>query len=314
MKTKYTEMPISVIKRDPDQPRKRFDEDELKGIAQSLLRDGMINAIEVDDKNVIVTGERRYRAAQIAGLETIPVKILTGLKKEDRFRRQVVENIHTNTLGEWEKAVAFGKLVGLKPGDKIEEKHSEKMNELANMIGKKRMYIREHLEMLEMPNELRNELSENRLHRTITRVMKAVPARFRDAIQKKIIKEKLPREGAQFLVTKLRLFPNMSVELLKPDYSGMKTFEMKKKLDKIAPNKFEVLEKLEDKNKELDQMIKEVFDWMRVNSPESMPRAYKKLIGVNLTFLSAGIKRWSTGGTIGDNNMIEAPKDIKQIK
>ena len=69
------EIEIDKIKPDKDQPRTSMDELELKEMAQSIVTQGVINPIEVDNDMVIITGERRWRAAKIAGLKVVPVKI-----------------------------------------------------------------------------------------------------------------------------------------------------------------------------------------------------------------------------------------------
>jgi len=313
MEVKYTEKPIESLKRDRNQPRTRFDDKDLTGMAKSITADGMINSIEIDEQDVIVTGERRWRAAKLAGLTKVPVKILTGLKSKDRFRRQLAENIHTNTLTDWEKAVALGKLVGIKEGEKIEEKHKAKIEKTAELLGKDKVYVREHLEILSLLPTLRDELAQNRLQRTIVRAVNMVPEKLKSLLQKKIVKEKIPRDGATFLAANINLYPELTSELMKNDYSGLQSADIRKKIEKMVPNPVEIMKSYEQKNKQIDELISDVFDWLKKNHPGEMPQVYKKMVQVNLSFLAAGMKKWSTGGVLPAPKFIELPP-IKEDK
>ncbi len=73
---KIISIPIEKIKPDVNQPRQYIDEEDLKGMAQSIVTEGIINPIEVDKNFVIVTGERRWRAAKIAGLKSVRAMII----------------------------------------------------------------------------------------------------------------------------------------------------------------------------------------------------------------------------------------------
>lgn len=87
-------VPLSRIKPDPNQPRKTFPEDGIRDLSKSLLQEGFINPIEVDKDLMIITGERRYRAAKMAKLVEIPVHINEEeLTPVERLRRQIVENV-----------------------------------------------------------------------------------------------------------------------------------------------------------------------------------------------------------------------------
>lgn len=90
-------LPIEKIKPDPKQPRKSFVPEELKALSESLKLHGFIKAIEIDETGVIVTGERRYRAAKLAGLSSIPCRII-NIKSDERLERQVHENIHQSGM------------------------------------------------------------------------------------------------------------------------------------------------------------------------------------------------------------------------
>jgi len=97
------EFPINSIKPDPNQPRKTFPEEDIENIAQTIRAQGTINPIEIDEENVIVTGEIRWRGAKKAGIKTIPIKRISNITPEERLERQVIENLHHKLLESSEK-------------------------------------------------------------------------------------------------------------------------------------------------------------------------------------------------------------------
>jgi len=102
---------IDKLRPDPNQPRKFFDAETIVALAVSIRNEGIINSIEVDKNYVIITGEQRWKAAKIAGLKEVPVKIIEGIDSRGRFIRQVQENIHQNTMAVWDTAEALYKIM-----------------------------------------------------------------------------------------------------------------------------------------------------------------------------------------------------------
>lgn len=100
---------VDAIKPDPNQPRKTFAEEDIAATAFTMEKQGVINPIEVDENNKIVTGEIRWKAAIKAGLKQIPCILWTDGSKK-RFERQVVENLHHHELSDKEREDAIVKL------------------------------------------------------------------------------------------------------------------------------------------------------------------------------------------------------------
>lgn len=98
IRTKLINLPTDALKPDLKQPRKNFPEEEIENLALSLKTQGIINPVEVDENNVIITGEIRWRASKKAGIKTIPVKRILNLTSDERFERQVIENLHHKLL------------------------------------------------------------------------------------------------------------------------------------------------------------------------------------------------------------------------
>lgn len=100
---------VDDITPDPNQPRKVFNEEDIVATAFTIEAQGIINPIEIDENNIIVTGEIRWRAAQKAGLKEIPCVIWKDGNYK-RFERQVVENLHHHELTDRERENAIVKL------------------------------------------------------------------------------------------------------------------------------------------------------------------------------------------------------------
>ncbi len=110
---------LARIVADPNQPRKHFDQEELESLARSIQADGVLQPIRVRwdadrDRYVILMGERRFRAAELAGLTRIPAILHDGpLTEADRRRLALVENLHRAALNPIEQARAFQDLLDL---------------------------------------------------------------------------------------------------------------------------------------------------------------------------------------------------------
>lgn len=134
---------LSLIKEDPNQPRKVFDEEKLKELAESIEARGVKTPISVhEDKDnpgyyVINHGARRYRASLIAGKESIP----SYIDLDHTFLDQVVENIQRDNLTPRETADAISTMI----------KNGMKKGEIAKKLGKSNSFVSQHVALLELP-------------------------------------------------------------------------------------------------------------------------------------------------------------------
>ena len=136
-------IPIEKIFRDENQPRKEFDKEKIEELAQSIIKNGLIQPLiltKKDDNNYnLVAGERRWRAAQIANLKTLPALLLpTDLDKDEI---SLIENIQRENLKISEEAQAYQRLI-----DKNKYTHEE----LAKIVGKSRSHITNLLRILSL--------------------------------------------------------------------------------------------------------------------------------------------------------------------
>jgi len=147
---------VHTVRPNPNQPRKTFDSNQLEELRDSIRTHGVLQPICVrpspgaDGTYEIVAGERRWRAARLAGLHEIPAVVLEGLEDERVLELALVENIQRADLDPIEKAQAFQTLI---------EDLSLTQEQVAEKVGLKRSSIANHLRLLELPIEARESLS-----------------------------------------------------------------------------------------------------------------------------------------------------------
>ena len=136
-------IPIENIERDENQPRKVFDKVKIEELAQSIKKNGLIQPLilrnKTDNSYVIVAGERRWRAAQIANLKVLPALLLPSDLDKDEV--SLIENIQRENLKISEEAQSYQRLI---------EKNNYKHEDLANIVGKSRSHITNLLRILNL--------------------------------------------------------------------------------------------------------------------------------------------------------------------
>ena len=151
------EIEISQIHANPSQPRHDFDQQAIEDLAASIKQIGIIQPItlrqEEDGSYMIVAGERRFRAAQIAGLETIPAYI-RKVSDDDVMEMALIENIQREDLNAIEVALAYQQLLA---------RHGCTQEELAARVGKSRATVANFMRLLRLPAELQIALKERKL-------------------------------------------------------------------------------------------------------------------------------------------------------
>ncbi|MBR5186856.1 MAG: ParB/RepB/Spo0J family partition protein [Clostridia bacterium] len=151
-----TTVRISEVEPNRDQPRKVFDPAELEALAESINLYGMIQPITVrsiEGMYQIVTGERRWRAARMAGLSEVPVIIITADDKK-AAELALVENIQRSDLNPIEEAMGFAALI---------EEYGLTQEEAAKRIGKSRSAVTNSLRLLNLPESVRKMIENGEL-------------------------------------------------------------------------------------------------------------------------------------------------------
>ncbi|HOA47609.1 MAG TPA: ParB/RepB/Spo0J family partition protein [Candidatus Paceibacterota bacterium] len=184
---------IDKIKTNPFQPRKEFNQKELKELADSIEKYGIlqpliVRKIEKDVPNgqkveyQLIAGERRLRASKMIGLKEVPV-IVKEISKENELPISLVENIQREDLNPLEKALAFKKL--------IEEFHLTQ-KEVAKMVGKSRESIANTLRLLILPEEIQKGIQRGEISEGHARALLSIPKEKQIDVYKETIKKKLP--------------------------------------------------------------------------------------------------------------------------
>lgn len=164
------ELRISDIDPNSSQPRKSFDEDSLKELAQSIRQHGVIQPITVrpnGDRYMIITGERRWRAARLAGLKTIPA-IVKDLNDNDILEIALIENIQREDLNPIEQAKALKMLI---------EKFNFTQEDLAERLGKNRSTIANTMRLLNLSENVQNMIINGKLSEGHARALLGVSSK-----------------------------------------------------------------------------------------------------------------------------------------
>lgn len=148
------ELSITLIQPNPNQPRREFDEERLEELASSIRALGLVQPITVQElgggQYQIISGERRWRAAQRAGLERLPAYI-RPVRAEELMELALVENIQREDLNAIEIALAYQQIIDLQ---------QLKQEELAERVGKKRTTVANYLRLLRLPAEIQLGLTQ----------------------------------------------------------------------------------------------------------------------------------------------------------
>ena len=158
---------ITDIEPNPDQPRKTFEEDPLQELSDSIKEYGIIDPIIVTKKNnfyQIIAGERRWRAARIAGLKEVPV-IVREYTEQEIAEISLIENIQRENLNPIEEALAYQKLI---------QDFSLKQDELAERVAKSRTAITNTMRLLKLCEKVQQMLIDEQISSGHARALLAI--------------------------------------------------------------------------------------------------------------------------------------------
>ena len=189
---------IEEIRPDKHQPRRHFDETHLEELAESIRSKGILLPLIVrraHDGYVLVAGERRWRAAQKAGLREVPVMVREVTEKE-AFELALIENIQREDLNPLEEAEAYRRLI---------DEHGLTQEELAGRVGKDRSTVANALRLLRLPDPIKQAIVAGQLSMGHARALLAISdeADLRRAADQ-VIAEGLSVRAAEALVQRLK--------------------------------------------------------------------------------------------------------------
>lgn len=153
----FVELDITKIEPNKDQPRKKFDEDALEELADSIKEKGLLQPITVSpkgDRYQIVMGERRWRAARKAGLKKVPVVVRKDLTEQDIAELSLIENIQREDLNPIEEALAYKKLL---------EDYHLKQDDVAERVSKSRTAVTNSMRLLKLTGEVQQMVIDDKI-------------------------------------------------------------------------------------------------------------------------------------------------------
>lgn len=208
-----TSVRINDVEPNKNQPRKLFQQEELEALSDSIIKYGVISPITVrqaGDRYIIIAGERRWRAARMAGLSEIPVIIISA---DDKKAAEIalVENIQRSDLNPVEEAQAYAALI---------EQYGLTQEEVAEQIGKSRSSVTNSLRLLELPDAALALLAAGKLSAGQAKVLLGIKdaKKLAEAAQKVVDGELSVRETEK-LVKQLCAPPKPERELPPIDYT-----------------------------------------------------------------------------------------------
>ncbi|MBP3331707.1 MAG: ParB/RepB/Spo0J family partition protein [Tidjanibacter sp.] len=191
------ELEINSIMPNPKQPRTNFEEEPLAELAESIKTYGLIQPVtvrkELNGNYIIISGERRWRASQMAGLTKIPAYIREA-DDQNLHEMALVENIQRQDLNAMEIAISMQRLI---------DECNITQDTMASRVGKKRSTVANYLRLLSLPIEMQVALKDNLITMGHAKAIASAPDDKRLGILKKCIKKELSVRAVEDLVRKL---------------------------------------------------------------------------------------------------------------
>mgnify|MGYP000559216311 CR=1 FL=1 len=191
-------LPIDKIEPNPDQPRNQFDEDTLQELADSIKQYGMLQPILVtpkDDFYEIIAGERRWRAAKIAGVKEVPV-IVKEYTDQEILEIGLIENIQRENLNPIEEAIAFKRLL---------EEFNLKQDEVAERVSKSRTAVTNSMRLLKLSDKVQQMIIDDMISTGHARALLAIDdPELQYTLANKIFDEKLSVRETEKLIKILK--------------------------------------------------------------------------------------------------------------
>lgn len=208
-----TSVRINDVEPNREQPRKQFSQEELEALSDSIVKYGVISPItvrRVGERYVIIAGERRWRAARMAGLSEIPVIIISA---DDKKAAEIalVENIQRSDLNPVEEAQAYAALI---------DQYGLTQEEVAEQIGKSRSSVTNSLRLLDLPDAVLSMLAAGKLSSGHAKVLLGIKDGEKlKAAAEKVAELELSVRETEKLVKQLLAGPKPEKELPPIDYT-----------------------------------------------------------------------------------------------
>ena len=242
---------ISSVEPNMDQPRKQFDEDALMELSESIKQYGVLHPLLVSDKKdyyEIIAGERRWRAAKLAGLTEIPV-IVKEFSEQELVEISLIENIQREDLNPVEEAMAYKRL--------IDEFHL-KQDEIAERVGKSRTAVTNAMRLLKLSEKVQQMLIDEMITAGHARAILSIADKEKqESIAMKVFDEKLSVRETEALVKRM-LEPPKTAKKSKFSSAEDAIYEsLEEKMKSIMGTRVQIHRKKNDKGKiEIEYYVK----------------------------------------------------------
>lgn len=295
----YTD--VSLLTADPDQPRKHFDPLIIEELAKNISIEGIINPIEVDENNVIITGESRWRAAKKIGLKNVPTKKIEGIEPELRFRRQILENIHNETMVVEDMANALKKYLRLFGPKNKKTSNDKYYNWLATHLGKSKGWVQIQLSWFDTTDLIKNAIRKKKIGHDFLKVyFHTIPnSRLRQKFERKVISRNIHvRNVAQTVAGALRAYPEKGNEILGIDYKGTtEVDEAKRLISRVIPGYSETpvsdaIEQSLDAPKDISAAAQHLIDSLNAYKKSDIKKIHQFRVALALNTAGKKIVEW----------------------
>jgi len=190
------EIPISHIQPNPFQPRKTFNEASIDELARSVREHGIVQPLVVTragDKYKLIAGERRFRAAQKAGLTTVPVLIKEMMAEGDALQIALIENIQREDLNPIEEAMAYHQL---------HDDFQLTQEEISRRVGKERSTVANFLRLLKLPDPVKKLLASGQLSMGHARALLAIESpKKQEQLAERVVRKNLNVRQTEMLAS-----------------------------------------------------------------------------------------------------------------
>lgn len=217
------EVPLNLIDTNPHQPRRGFDEEKLKELAASIKEHGIIQPLVLssqgegqEQKYALIAGERRLRAAQMAGLETVPA-VLREADSQDHLLLALIENVQRADLNPLETASAYQSLAV-----EFDLSHEE----IGKRVGKSRTAVTNTMRLLDLPDIVQQAIRKNQISMGHARALLALPTiKAQSAALQTILTQGFNVRQTEDLVTQLKGKKKTKTQIKDPKSPELKALE-----------------------------------------------------------------------------------------
>ncbi len=203
LKEGFRMIPVSDIKPNPYQPREKIDEESIRDLVNSIKEKGIIEPIIVkrfNNQYILAAGERRFRAAQLAGLKEVPA-IIRDLSEQELLEIGLIENLHRENLNPVEEAMAY---------EQLSRKFGLTHEEISRIVGKDRSTVTNILRLLTLPEKVKNYLRNGEIQEGHARAILSMDNEIKMLqVAEKVVQENLSVRATEKLIQRWKKIPKI---------------------------------------------------------------------------------------------------------